>query len=316
MTAPLRIGVIGTGNFAQLHLEAYARQDGVTVVAVADLDPSRAETVAAKWGIEQWFGDAGELITACSPDGVSVITPGSQHREPTLAALAAGCGVLLEKPVATTSVDVAAIEAAAQISSGFVMPGHILRFATPHAQLHTRVREGALGQVLGIATVRDRCRDHEQLFPDLHPALMTTIHDIDLSLWISGSRAVRVSAHQRGGRAGGPPLLVWAQVEAADGGVWSLRESWLLPDGTPTADRLDVYGTLGVAGLDLTGAGDATVDAIDAEIAHFCACLRTGAEPSVTLADAAHGVLIAEAIIASAAAGGAAVDIPSIDRAA
>ncbi len=163
--------------------------------------------------------------------------------------------------------------------------------------------------MLGIATVRDRGRDHERLFPDLHPALMTTIHDIDLALWLSGSRAVRVTAHERGGKAGGPPLLVWAQVEAADGGVWSLRESWLLPDGTPTADRLDVYGTLGVAGLDLTGAGDATSDAIDAEIAHFCDCLRTGAEPSVTLEDAAHGVLIAEAIIASAAAGGTPVEV-------
>ena len=310
MTAPLRIGVIGAGNFAQLHLEAYARQDGVTVVAVADVDRSRAQAVAAKWGVEQWFGDAAELVVACAPDGVSVVTPGTQHREPTLAALAAGCGVLLEKPVATTSVDVAAIEAAARASSGFVMPGHILRFAAPHAELHARVvRDGALGQVLGIATVRDRGRDHERLFPDLHPALMTTIHDIDLALWLSGARAVRVTAHERGGRAGGPPLLVWAQVEAADGGVWSLRESWLLPDGTPTADRLDVYGTLGVAGLDLTGAGDATTDAIDAEIAHFCDCLRTGAEPSVSLADAAHGVLIAEAIIASAAAGGTPIEV-------
>jgi predicted dehydrogenase len=309
MTAPLRIGVVGAGNFAQRHLEAYARQDGVTVVAVADIDRARAKAVAAEWGIEQWFGDGSALIAACSPDGVSVVTPGTQHREPTLAALAAGCGVLLEKPVATTSSEVAVIEAAGRVSSGFVMPGHILRFAAPHAELQARVREGSLGQVLGISAVRDRGRDHERLFPDLHPALMTTIHDIDLALWISDSRAVRVSAHERGGRAGGPPLLVWAHVEAADGGVWSLRESWLLPDGAPTADRLEVYGTQGTAALDLTGAGDATVAAIDAEIAHFCHCLRTGAEPSVTLADAAHGVLIAEAIIASAAAGGTPVDV-------
>jgi predicted dehydrogenase len=309
MTAPLRIGVIGAGNFAQLHLEAYARREGVTVVAVADVDLSRAEAVAAKWGIDQWFGDAAELLAVCSPDGVSVVTPGTQHRGPALAALEAGCGVLLEKPVATTSVDVAAIEAAARVSSGFVLPGHILRFAAPHAELQARVREGSVGEVLGISTVRDRTRDHEQRFPDLHPALMTTIHDIDLALWLSGSRAVRVSALERGGRVGGPPLLVWAQVEAADGGVWSLRESWLLPDAAPTADRLEVYGTEGVIALDLTGAGDASADAIDAEIAHFCACLLTGAEPSVTLADAAHGVRIAEAIIASAAAGGAPIGV-------
>lgn len=309
MTAPLRIAVIGAGNFGRRHLAAYARQNGVTVVAVADVDRRRAEAVAAEWGIERWFGGGAELLAACSPDGVSVVTPGAQHREPTLAALAAGCGVLLEKPVAPTSVEVASFEAAAEVSSGFVMPAHILRFAAPHAELQARVREGALGTVLGISTVRDRSRDHERLFPDVHPALMTMIHDIDLALWISGSRAVRVTASERGGRAGGPPLLVWAQVEAADGGVWSLRVSWLLPDGTPTADRLEVYGTDATAALDLTAAGDATVDAIDAEIAHFCACLRTGAEPSVTLAEAAHGVLIAEAIIASAASGGLPIDV-------
>ena len=59
------------------------------------------------------------------------------------------------------------------------------------------------------------------------------------------------------------------------------------------------------------GAADAICEAIDAEIAHFCACLRGTAEPSVTLAEAAHGVRIAEAIIASAAAGGTPVDVSS-----
>ena len=309
MTAPLRIGVIGTGNFAQLHLEAYERHDDVTVVAVADLDGARARAVAAKWGIEQWFGDAAELIAACSPNGVSVVTPGTQHREPTLAALAAGCGVLVEKPVATHKRRRRGHRGRrARITRVRHAGTHpALRGAT--AELQARVRAGSVGQVLGISTVRDRSRDHEWLFPDLHPALMTTIHDIDLALWITGSQAVRVTAHERGARDGTSPLLVWAHVEAADGGVWSLRVSWLLSDGTPTADRLEVYGTQGVASLDLTGADDATDAAVDAEIAHFCACLRTGAEPSVTLADAAHGVHIAEAIIASAAAGGTPIDV-------
>jgi predicted dehydrogenase len=75
MTRQIRIGVIGAGSFAQRHIQACAREDGVSVVAVADIDRGRAEAVAAQWGIEQWFNDGSDLIAACHPDGVSVVTP-------------------------------------------------------------------------------------------------------------------------------------------------------------------------------------------------------------------------------------------------
>jgi predicted dehydrogenase len=155
---------------------------------------------------------------------------------------------------------------------------------------------------------------------------MTTVHDIDLALWISGSRATSVSAHQRGGGDGEQPHLVWTQVEVADGSVWSLRTSWLLPDAAPLADRLEAYGTEGVIVLDLKptvrslGSTVEAVDheltpethrgALDAEIEHFCACVRDRVASSVvTLAEAAHGVRIAEAAVASASRGGAAVHL-------
>src|SRR5204862_409917 len=129
-------------------------------------------------------------------------------------------------------------------------------------------------------------RDHARLFPDVHPALMTAIHDIDLALWITGSRAIRVTAQGRGERDD-VPRLVWAHVEAADGSVWALRVSWLLSDDAPSSDRLEVYGTAGVATLDLRPAvalfaensiwvdheltPNAHPGALDHEIDHFCA---------------------------------------------
>lgn len=326
MTAPLRIGVIGVGEFGERHVRAYSRQPGVTIVGVADRDRSRAQATAGRWGVERWFADGAELIAACQPDGVSVVTPGRHHLEPTLVALEHGCSVLLEKPVAMSGVEADALQAAARTSRAFVLPAHILRFAAPYVALRARVRAGAVGKVLGISAQRDRSRSHARLFPDVHPALMTVIHDIDLALWISGSRAVRLSAQERGAENGGLPLLVWAQVEAADGSVWSLRNSWLLPDSALLADRLEVYGTEGAVALDLQPTvtvlaatveavdheltPDAHPGAIDQEVAHFCACLRAGtASDIVTLAEAAHGVRIAEAIKASAASCGRPVDV-------
>jgi predicted dehydrogenase len=304
MTARVRIGVIGVGRFGERHLNAYARQD-VEVVGVADRDRGRARSVAERFGVARWFGDGAELIADCRPDGVSVVTPGRDHLEQTLTALSQGCSVLLEKPVATSSLEVQAIEKAAVDSSVFVMPAHILRFAAPYVSVRARVAEGAIGRLLAIDSNRDRNRDHMQLYPDVHPALMTLIHDIDLALWISGSPALRVSAYQRGN---GAPALVWAHAEAADGSLWSLRTSWLLPTDAPFRDRLEVHGSDRTEVLELTP--DAHVEALDAEVAHFCSCIRRGAPSDViTLAEAAHGIRIAEAIISSASAGGIQVDV-------
>ena len=142
-----------------------------------------------RWGIEQWFGDGAELLAACRPTACRSSTPGNQHREPTIAALAADCSVLLEKPVATSSVEVAVIEAAGQ-ASGASSAGHILRFAAPYRSSR-RGSRGLSGSCSAMSAVRDRSVARRR-FPDIHPALMTTIHDIDLALWLSDARAVRV----------------------------------------------------------------------------------------------------------------------------
>src|SRR5262249_52632024 len=89
-----------------------------------------------------------------------------------------------------------------------------------------------------------------------------------------------------------------------------------------TSDRIEVFGTEGVAVVDLsvpaltvhgtpTGYPDWTIDAPDgsgaflAEIAHFCQCLRAGrGSDVVTIDDAVAGIRIAEAMVRSAAADG------------
>ena len=312
MTRPLRVGVIGVGSFGERHVRAYARQPDVSIVGIVDRDPDRARAVAARWEIDGSFEDAERLFHERDLDGVSVVTPGEYHLEQTLLGIEHGCAVLLEKPVAMSSGEVAAIEAAVAASTVFVQPGHILRFAAPYVALRKRVRSGALGGLLAVSSSRDRPRSHSALYP-IHPAFMTMVHDIDLALWISGSRAVRVIADERGVDDSGQPHLVWAQIEAADGSVWSLRTSWVLPDTARLADRLEVYGTDGAIALEFNDdelTPETQAGALDAEIEHFCACIRGDVASSViTLAEAACGIRIAEAIIASARQGGVPVDL-------
>jgi predicted dehydrogenase len=321
-TDPVRVGVIGVGDFGQRHIAAYRRQPGVEVVGVADSNARRAASVAARWGIERWFVDGEELIATCRPVGVSIATPGRHHLAPTLAALDHACSVLLEKPIAMSSEETATIGTAVAISNAFVVPAHVLRFAAPHVAMRERVRSGQVGRLIGISARRDRGSDHLGRFPDVHPALMTMIHDIDLALWVTGSRALRVSARGRGGEPD-RPILVWAQVEAADGTIWSLRTAWVLPDDATPVDEFQAYGVDGTSEVAVRQDGattgrrdgerlgrDSLTDALDAEIAHFCSCLRRGTPSDVIpLADADHGIRVAQAIVASAAAGGATTEV-------
>jgi predicted dehydrogenase len=320
MTGSLRVGVIGVGEFGERHLAAYALQPEVEVVAVADSDAERARAVAERWGVARWFSAGGELLDCCAPDGVSIVTPGPFHLAPALAALARDTAVLLEKPIAMTGAEARLLVAAAEASAAFVVPAHVLRFSEPYVGLRERVRAGDLGRLLGISARRERGTDHERMFPGVHPALMTMVHDIDLAVWMSGSRAVRVSAlgrrapdpHEAWPSSGAepPPRLLWATVEAQDGSVWSLRVSWLLPDGEALSDRFEVFGAAGVDVAESFGAPAALGAGIEAEVAHFCACMRDGrCSDVVGLDEAAHGIAVAEAVIASSRAGGAVVEV-------
>lgn len=321
-TAP-RIAVIGTGRFGLQHLHAY-RARGVDIVGVADRDGARAADIAEQFGIDYSTDDGFRLLDELRPDGVSIATDTDSHVPLANHAVARGIRVLLEKPVAGSAADLDGFLPAAH---HLVLPGHVLRFETAHRELHRVVASGAIGRVIGISASRDRAAWHSSAYSGVHISLLTCIHDIDLAGWLSGGRAVTVTAHSRTSfddRDGGPDLL-FGQVSADDSSVWSIRSAWLLP-GESSSDVIEVYGSAGTATLRATpteislswptpteqvftvAATEAT--GLPAEIDHFVSLVSgESVDPVITLADAAHAVVIAEAMITSARSGGTIIEV-------
>jgi predicted dehydrogenase len=220
------------------------------------------------------------------------------------------------------------VEVAARTGS-ILVPAHILRFAPPYQALKREVDAGHLGSIVAIAARRDRDRTVARQYAHVHPALLTAVHDIDQVLWLTGGPVRRVRALEARRTDVGQPDLVWAQLELEGGILASVSTATLYPAGgsVGSADRLEVYGTAGVAAVD-TGERLLNVDAqppsrpdwlleprdgggaFGAEIAHFCACLRAGrASDVITPAEALAGIRVADAIIRSAAAHGAVIDL-------
>ena len=320
----VRIAVVGVGGFGAQHADAFASQPGAHLVAVADKDTDRAAQVATRCGADRWFDDAEALLDAGGFDALVVATSGGSHVAVATSALSAGLPVLLEKPVALTVSEAEELLAAESRSTGFVVPAHISRFAAAYANLRSCVTRGELGTVLALSAERHRDRSHLENYGDVHPVLMTMVHDIDLALWITGCHPVRVVARERRLATSRPPSFVTAQVETREGQLWSLSQSWLVPDDAFLPDRLRVFGDAGIGQVEI-GASlgllreapglappypEALYAALREEVAHFCGCVRSGSRSTVvSLSDAVEGIRVAEAVILSAASGGIPVEV-------
>ncbi|MCC6786242.1 MAG: Gfo/Idh/MocA family oxidoreductase [Hyphomonadaceae bacterium] len=100
----LRIGLLGASRIAPLAiLEPAKHISGIEVVAVAARDSERARAFAATHGIAHAAASYDELIARNDVDLIYNALPIPLHETWTIAALAAGKHVLLEKPSAPTS---------------------------------------------------------------------------------------------------------------------------------------------------------------------------------------------------------------------
>jgi predicted dehydrogenase len=319
----IRVAIVGGGWMAVAHLRAYAARPDVRIVGLVTRSSGRAAELADRFGIEATFDDVKTMLEAARPDGISVTTVEHEHVEPTCAALERGIGVLVEKPMATTIEGAERMVETAVRTGSPLVPAHILRFAAPHRALRREVVAGSLGRVLAIAARRDRTTAIAETYARVHPALLTAVHDIDQVLWLTGTRIVRVRALEVRRPDRPQPDGVWAQLELASGTIATVATAMLHPAGASiaTSDRLEVYGTDGVAAIDMTqplvsvhAEPATTLDwileppdgggAFGEEIGHFLACLRSRrASDVIAPEEALHGVRVAHAIIRSASDG-------------
>jgi predicted dehydrogenase len=325
----LRVAVVGAGWMGEAHLRAYAAQPGVRIVGLVTHTPARAVELSERYPIEASFDDVETMIDAVAPDGISVTTGEHDHVGPACAALERGIGVLVEKPMASSVEDAEQIAETASRTGAILVPAHVLRFTLPYQALAREIAGGRLGSVVAISSRRDRTRAVAEGYDHIHPAMVTSVHDIDLVLWLTESRVTRVRALESRRAGATQPDLIWAQLELENGVIASVSAANLHPaDGSiATSDRLEVYGTDGVASVDLAsplltfhtkppvlpdwlweppdGGG-----AFGSEVGHFCACLREGHGSDVVAPeDAVAGIRVAEAMVRSAASDGAVIEL-------
>lgn len=233
---PLKMGLIGAGGIAQAHMRALAGVEEIQVVAVADIARDRAAATAQRYGIPLVFEDYHQILEMDEIQAVSVTTYNQAHRTPTVDALHAGKHVLVEKPMAATLDDAAAMTRAAHETDKILMVALKTRYS-PHRQAaKTIVDSGALGDIYyAEAVAARRCGIPGGSFIGKNTAGIGTVADIgvyalDEVLHLMGHpKPVSVSgvANNTLGKSHTPVLGSWKWVpedlEVEDFGVAAVR---------------------------------------------------------------------------------------------
>jgi len=144
---PVRWGVLSTANINTKVLAGVSGSEAVDVVAVGSRSAQRAQEFAAEHEIPRAHGSYEELLADDEVEAVYIPLPNGMHVEWTLAALAAGKHVLIEKPFSPHPEEVercfdAADDAGLVLSEAFMWRHH------PQAdRLLELVRGGAIGEL-------------------------------------------------------------------------------------------------------------------------------------------------------------------------
>lgn len=142
----MKIGVIGTGQFARSFIALWQKHPGVEAVYACDLVPDRAKEHQERFGLAGTFADVDELL-ASDVDSVAVMTQRWTHGELVLRALEAGKNVYSAVPMAITVDEIKAIIDKVTETGLIYMMGETSYYNPAVVWARSKVAEGAFGRV-------------------------------------------------------------------------------------------------------------------------------------------------------------------------
>lgn len=328
ISSDIGFGVVGYGYWGPNITRAASEIDEGRIEMIADLsEPARLRAGRRHPGarlVAHWQ----DLVTDPKVDAVIIATPVHTHYEIALAALRAGKHVLVEKPIAETSVRARHLVDEAARRGLVLMVDHTFVYTPAIRAVRDLVDRGELGDLFYY----DSTRINLGLFQrDVNVIWDLAVHDFAIMDYLLPGRPTAISASAAGFLPDSPENMAHLTVYYSDGAMGHLNVSWLSPvkirqcliggsrrmviyDDMLTSEKIKVYDRGASMGLSSGPAaepheqrvsyrlGDMHAPALSAkealltEMQEFARCIRDGARP---LTDGASGLRIVEMLEAA-----------------
>jgi predicted dehydrogenase len=211
---PVRVAVVGAGEFGRNHVRVYREMEGIALVGVVDQDAARAAEIAAEFGTKA-IGSLEELRGQA--DAASVAVPTVLHSVVGCQLMEMGLDVLVEKPMAASLAEADALLATAKRCGRILQVGHVERFNPAVIAVEPVLNRPLFFEVHRLGVFTPRSLDIDVIY-DL------MIHDLDILLALLDEQVPEVKA------VGIPVLtdkvdIAHARLEFAGGAVANVTAS-------------------------------------------------------------------------------------------
>lgn len=196
-------GIIGTGGRGTADMRAVLEHGKVAAVCDVKADRLKAAAEAAARDTPASYDDYRRVLDRKDIEAVVIATPPHLHAEMAVAALQAGKHVYCEKPVAITPATVAAVVKAVKASGKVFVAGQQLRSYKRLGAAVSKIRSGAIGDVLMVKAQRHSESDLSHTgssadwFFDVEKSggylIEMSVHNLDLCNWAIGATPLKAA---------------------------------------------------------------------------------------------------------------------------
>lgn len=296
----MKVVMVGEGAFANKHLDALERIDGIEVASICGGVGEATEEVANARGIGHRTLDLAEALAQPGIEAAILASPTPIHAAQARQVMQAGKHVLVEIPMADSLADAEELVRLADETRVVAMVDHVRRFNPSHQWVHQKIVAGELNvQQMDVQTfffrrTNTNAKGEPRSWTD-HLLWHHACHTVDLFQYQTGGPAADVVALQ------GPthPDLDIAMdmtigLKSESGALCTLSLSfnnegpfgtffrYICDNGTYVANYDDLFTGDGEQ-IDVSDV-DVSTDGIELADREFFAAIREGREPNSSLA--------------------------------
>ena len=252
------MGLVGAGFLSEVYASCYREIPDVELVAVSSRTEEHARSFAAKYGLRAWYTSYEDMFEQDEVDAVNVCVPNFLHASVTISAAEHGKHVLCTKPLAISMQEADMMVKACENAGVKLMYGENWLYTPACERIRGMIEERALGRILAIEAREQHSGSHSPYATRKEYCgggvlIHMAVHPIGLIMDLMNRPVERVYAELGN-------LLHDLEVEDyavlvmrfKGGGSGIAQSNYITKGGMQ--DRVEIYGSEGMAFMDLTHA--------------------------------------------------------------